>query len=41
MWLAPGQSAAGIVLLIAAIVLEIAGLVLEHRAARKPDGADR
>lgn len=40
MWLAPEQSAAGIVLLIAAIALEIAGLVLERRATRKPDGSN-
>lgn len=32
MWLAPEESVAGVVLLASAVVLEIAGLVLEHRA---------
>ena len=34
MWLAPEESVAGVVLLVAAAALEIAGLALEHR----PDG---
>jgi uncharacterized membrane protein YccC len=32
MWLAPEESTAGLVLLAAAVALEIAGLALEHRA---------
>ena len=34
MWLAPEESIAGLILLAAAVALEITGLVLEHRAGK-------